>query len=165
VTEKYARKKKLVDFDVQGTLVIRAVFYWILCVLVTGLVLLGWQILVAPDGPFWSYFRLDLLWIQYRAALIASLFTLPLILIDAIHVSHRFTGPNSRLRRSMRALAAGEEVELIRFRGNDFWQKMADEFNDVAIYVEKLKRQAGVISTTRSKESHDESSFEPSAVN
>jgi hypothetical protein len=161
VTEKQARKKKLVDFDVQGTLVFRVVFYWILCVLVTGLVLLGWQIVVAPDGPFWSYFRLDLLWIQYRAALIASLFTLPLILVDAIHVSHRFTGPNSRLRRSMRALARGEEVELIRFRNNDFWQKMADEFNDVAVYVEKLKRQAG-ISNGRSS---DESEYEPSAAN
>ena len=46
------------------------------------------------------------------------------------------------MSRSLRALANGEKVDLIRFRRNDFWQEMADEFNNVAIYVEKLKNQA-----------------------
>ncbi len=142
-----ARKKKLVDWDVQGTLLIRTAFYWVLCVLMTGLVLLAWQVLSGPEGSFWSHLRLDLLWIDYRAALIASVFTLPLILIDTVLISHRFTGPNSRMRRSMRRLAAGETVDLIRFRDNDFWQGMADEFNAIAIYVESLKRQAGNGST------------------
>lgn len=139
-----ARKKKLVDWDVQGTLLLRVVFYWTLCVLVTGLVLLAWQVIVSPNGPFLSHFRFDLLWIDYRAALIASLFTLPLIIVDAIRVSHRFAGPMKRLRNSMRGLASGETVDLIRFRKGDFWHDLAEEFNDVAIYVERLKRQAGI---------------------
>jgi hypothetical protein len=142
VADKFNRKKKFIDGNVQGTLLVRAVFYWAMCILNTGLVLLCWQIIVAPPGNFLSFFRLDLLWIDYRAALIASLFTLPVILIDVLNISHRFAGPNSRLRRAMRELAAGKDVDLIRFRGGDFWQEMADEFNDVAIYVEKLKQQA-----------------------
>ena len=162
MANQIARKKKFVDWDVQGTLMMRTVFYWVLCVLVTGLVLLAWQIVVGPDGPFWSHFRLDLLWIDYRAALVASLFTLPLILIDARNISHRFTGPNKRFRRAMRELASGETVDLIRFRDNDFWQGMADEFNDLAIYVEKLKRQAGVSSTAKNE---DASHCDPTLIN
>jgi len=144
VAGKLDRKKKFTDANVQGTLLVRAVFYWAMCILNTGLVLLCWQIIVAPPGNFASFFRFDLLWIDYRAALIASLFTLPLILFDVLNISHRFAGPNSRFRQSMRDLAAGKDVDLIRFRGGDFWQEMADEFNDVAIYVEKLKRQAAL---------------------
>ncbi len=147
MAEKFARKKKFVDWNVQGTLLVRAVFYWAMCILNTGLVLLCWQIIVAPPGNFTSFFRFDLLWIDYRAALIASLFTLPIILIDVLNISHRFVGPNCRFRRAMRELAEGKEVDLIRFRGGDFWQEMAEEFNAVAIYVEKLKRQAGVVNT------------------
>jgi hypothetical protein len=145
----------MVDWDLQGSLLIRATFYWALCILNTGLVLLAWQVLTGPDGSFWHHLRLDMLWIDYRAALIASLFTLPLILIDVRNFSHRFAGPNSRFRRAMRELASGKEVDLIRFRGSDFWQEMADEFNAVAIYVEKLKRQAGVSEKPRAESTAD----------
>ena len=163
MTTLYARKKKLVDWEVQGTFLVRVVFYWALCVLVTGLVLLAWQIIVGQDGPFLSHFRFDLLWIDYRAALIASLFTLPLVLFDAVHVSHRFVGANARFRRSMRALADGETVDPIRFRKGDFWQEMADEFNNVASYVESLKRQAAEASKQPRPKAQDE--FEPATVN
>jgi hypothetical protein len=149
VTQPIARKKKLIHWDVQGTLLIRTAFYWALCILVTGLVMLAWTIYKGPNGAFISHFRFGVLWQHYGFALIASLFTLPLILIDTLHISHRFIGPNSRIRKSMRALADGETVDLIRFRKNDFLHEMADEFNDVAIYVEKLKRQVAELSEGR----------------
>ncbi|MGD9722379.1 MAG: hypothetical protein AB7O59_12820 [Pirellulales bacterium] len=160
MNQQIKRRKKFIDFDVQGTLLVRVVFYWALCILVTGLVLVAWQVLVSENGPFLSHFRLDLLWIDYRAALIASLFTLPLILFDTLHISHRFAGPNSRLRRSMRELAAGQKVEPVRLRPNDFWQGMAAEFNDLIVYVERLKRQAANNGSKSASDTHDEKEHE-----
>ena len=54
---------------------------------------------------------------------------LPMVLGRHRALSNRFTGPMLRLRRSMRALARGEHVEPIEFRGGDFWQEFAAEFN------------------------------------
>ena len=44
-------------------------------------------------------------------------------------------GPLLRVRRSMRALARGEAVEPIEFRGGDYWKEIADEFNAVRARV------------------------------
>ena len=52
---------------------------------------------------------------------IASFVLLPLVIIDIVRLSNRFTGPLLRMRRSMRALAQGEQVEPLKFRDADFW--------------------------------------------
>ncbi len=92
--------------------------------------LLCWDIITGPARLFYMHF--DDMWFFYGPAAIASFLLLPLVIVDIIRISNRFVGPLLWLRRSMRALARGEYVEPIEFRGNDFWYDFADEFNAVA---------------------------------
>ncbi len=45
-----------------------------------------------------------------------------------------------RLRRSLRALGRGEHVEPLEFRGADFWQEFAEDFNSVLRRVQTAPR-------------------------
>ena len=42
-----------------------------------------------------------------------------------------------RLRRAMRELARGEDVQPVRFRDGDFWHDFAEEFNAIAARIQK----------------------------
>jgi hypothetical protein len=64
-------------------------------------------------------------------ALFASMLLLPVALIDMARMSNRFAGPILRLRRAMKDLADGREVQPIRFRDHDYWGDFAEDFNRV----------------------------------
>lgn len=127
---KFVRKQIFVDPKVQGALVFRIIAYWTVCVVTISIMLLCWRMLTGPARMPLSHF--DDMWFQLGPALIASIILLPLVIYDIVKISHRFTGPLLRLRRSMRALAAGEQVKPIHFRQGDFWQDLAEDFNAVA---------------------------------
>ena len=133
--KKFMRKRLFVDPKVQGALVVRVVFYWMMCLLVITLMLLCWRIVTGPARMFYTHFS-DM-WFFYGPAAIASLVLLPLVIIDVVRFSNRFAGPLVRLRRAMRALAHGEAVQPIEFRDADFWQDFAREFNAVAARVQR----------------------------
>lgn len=127
--KKALRKQLFVDPKVQGALVVRVVFYWVVCLIAITLMLLCWRIVTGPARVFYTHFN-DL-WFFYGPAVIASFLLLPLVIVDVLRFSNRFTGPVLRLRRSMRALARGERTEPIEFRDSDFWPEFAEEFNAV----------------------------------
>jgi hypothetical protein len=131
---KAMRKQLFVDPKVQGALVGRAVLYWVVCIITIALMLLCWRIVTGPARPFYTHF--DDMWFFYGPAMVASCLLLPLIVVDIVRLSNRFTGPMLRLRRSMRALARGEHVDPIEFRDTDFWQDFADEFNQLLVRVQ-----------------------------
>ena len=132
MAQQYRKKRKqiFVDPKVQGALVMRVALYWCFCLGTVTIMLLCWSMLTGPARMPWTH--LDDMWFHYGPALIASLFLLPIVMIDIVKVSNRFAGPLLRLRRSMRQLAAGEAVSPIKFRDDDFWQEFAEEFNAVA---------------------------------
>jgi len=132
--KKKLRKRLFVDPKVQGALVLRTVFYWVVCLVTITLMLLCWRIVTGPARMFYTH--LDDMWFHFGPALVASTLLLPLVIFDMIRLSNRFTGPLLRLRRSMRSLARGEHVEPIEFRDGDFWQEFADEFNILAARVQ-----------------------------
>lgn len=131
---KAMRKQLFVDPKVQGALVGRVVMYWFVCLITISLMLLCWRIVTGPARPVYTHF--DDMWFFYGPAAVASLFLLPLVIVDIVRLSNRFTGPLLRLRRSMRALARGEHVTPIEFRDGDFWQDFAEEFNRVVARVQ-----------------------------
>lgn len=61
----------------------------------------------------------------------------PAFMLDTIRFSNRFVGPITRLRRHIRELTAGE-TDRVKFRDNDFWRTLADEFN---VLNDKFKNQ------------------------
>jgi HAMP domain-containing protein len=135
------RKRYYIDSQLQGALLMRTLGYWCFCVLATGMVLLLWQVATGPHRPFLSYFSLHEILQRHSAVVAASIVLLPILLLDVLMTTNRFAGPLYRLRRSMRALAAGEHVQPVEFRDGDFWHEVADEFNAVAAYVDELKRE------------------------
>ncbi len=145
------RKRFFVDPKVQGALVYRVILYWVVCLVSITLMLLSWRLITGPARMFYTH--LNEMWFFYGPAAIASCILLPLVIIDVIRFSNRFVGPLIRLRRSLRALARGQEVEPIEFRTGDFWQEFADEFNAVATQMKSLRKKQA------NSESHDEESF------
>jgi hypothetical protein len=137
--EKYSRKRLFVDRKLQGTLAVRVVLYWLMCLLTITLMLLCWRIVTGPARMFYTYF--DDMWSFYGPALVASLLLLPMVVLDLVRLSNRFAGPVLRLRRAMRELARGEHVEPIKFRDADFWQDFATDFNVVAALVERHRSE------------------------
>jgi methyl-accepting chemotaxis protein len=134
--KKALRKRLFVDPKVQGALIARVVLYWVACLITIALMLLCWDIITGPTRLFYMHF--DDMWFYYGPPAIASCLLLPLVIVDIIRLSNRFVGPLLRLRRSMRALARGENVEPIEFRGGDFWHDLADEFNAVRARIRQL---------------------------
>lgn len=129
----------LIDRDVQGALMFRVGSYWLFCLLGVSLMILCWTAVSEPPRPIGELFR-DLS-SRYAPALVASLILLPLVMIDVTRVSHRFVGPMLRLRGALRQLAAGEHVHPIKFRDNDFWLELAEDFNRVAERAESLHQE------------------------
>lgn len=142
--KKQMRKHIYVDQKLQGSLIVRVVLYWVVCLISITLMLLCWQVLSGPPRPF--RIHLNKIWFQYGPALVASTLLLPLVIIDIVRFSNRFVGPLLRLRKSMRQLAQGEQVEPIEFRDTDFWQEFADEFNAVAGRVQTQSTDTGYYS-------------------
>ena len=70
------------------------------------------------------YRHLDDMWFHFGPALVASLVLLPIVVVDIIRLSNRFSaGPMVRMRRAMQNLAKGERVPPLQFRDNDFWKR------------------------------------------
>lgn len=152
------RKRFLVDPKLQGSLLIRTFGYWCFCLITISLILLCWDAACGPSRPFFEYFRFDQLWREHGTVVVASFIMLPVLLIDVLVTSNRVAGPLYRMRRSLRAMAAGEYVEPVQFRDSDFWHEIAEEFNAVAAYVEQIKQRASAASELPK---HKEIEFEP----
>ncbi len=56
---------------------------------------------------------------------------------DAVKFAHRIVGPLYRFRKTMQAVAAGEEVALIRLREGDLLLEMKDDFNEMLRALEE----------------------------
>jgi hypothetical protein len=158
------RKRFWIDPKVQGAMLARVAAYWLFYLVAISQVLLCWQIIQSPPGPFWSHFRYDLLWQQYSPVVVASLVLLPFLLIDAVVFSNRFTGPLYRVRNAMKRLIAGETVEPVHFRKHDYRPELADEFNALSQYVENLRHQAAGHHGSSSVASHEEPHLEETAA-
>jgi len=129
------RRRLFIDFPVQGTLLVRAVLFWMVTVISQAIMVLFFSVMTSDSigdlhgQQIWWYLQLNLL---------ASALLLPAILLDLLRLSHRWVGPIFRLRASLQALNRGETVEPIAFRDGDFWQELAGEFNQTA---EELQRR------------------------
>ena len=126
----FKRKQLLVDRQVQGAFVLRAVGYWVMCLVTVVLLLTFSEMMAAPAQLLFP--ETGSAWFRIVPTVVCALCFLPVIVYDFLQLSNRLVGPLVRLRRGMRALGAGEHVNPIKFRDGDFWRDFADEFNAVA---------------------------------
>ena len=140
---KVHRKTFLVDRDVQGSLLKKAAGYWLLSLAVVGaLNLIGW-IFFAPGVDVLVQMREQLpsLFGTLLVALASSLIVLPVLLYDLAKHTNRFAGPIFRLQRSMKEIAAGNPVRPLAFRDGDYWQDLAENFNQIVTRLEAAEKQ------------------------
>src|SRR3954449_11749820 len=131
------RKKNFIDSHVQGALSRRIIFHWLVFVLVTSAVAFVVQVLSDPFRGLSSHLS-DLWWAQ-GPFLLVMVFLLPVFVMDAIKLSHRFAGPIFSLRRAIRKVAEGEAPRKLKFRQLDFWQDLAEDYNAMLLRLGALE--------------------------
>ena len=139
------RKQLLVEPKVQSALLVRCAVYWFLFAMAIIQLTLSWQIAKGPDGPFLSHFDFVKLWHDNSVVAIAGLLMLPVVLLDTAFISNRIVGPLVRVRNSIQRLAAGETVQPIEFRKNDYFRGLANDLNALAARVRLLEEQNRIL--------------------
>ncbi len=142
------RDKLFIDGDVQGTLLRRAALYSVACALYFGVILVFTESMSDPDQSIGESIKRCLDEAIYWFPGLATL--APLVAYDILRVTNRFTGPIFRLRREMRRLSDGEKSQVIVFRDDDYWNDMAELFNQIREELTELreaKKQAAAAST------------------
>lgn len=121
------RQQFLIDNEVQVDLVWQALRFWGLSIITTGLFICIGIALFGEQRS--SLAVINELFFHYGPAAVASIIVMPLVLTDIFRHSNRFAGPIYRLRTVLKKLANGERVGPIKFRDDDYWQDLADDFN------------------------------------
>jgi hypothetical protein len=134
------RKKRFIDSHVQGALTRRIIFHWLVFMLVTSAFAFVLQVLADPFRGLTSHLQ-DLWWAQ-GPFLLVMLFLLPVFVMDAIKLSHRFAGPIFSLRRAIRGVADGETPRKLKFRKGDFWQGLAEDYNSMLSKLGALEKSS-----------------------
>ena len=159
------RKKYFIDFKVQGALLFRLVLHWMVFALATfGLLFCMDFLVLAPEYSIGD--SLLRLWNRYSAMVLVSLFLLPVFAFDLLKMSSRFAGPVYRLRKAMQAVVRGDEVPSIRFRPDDYWHDLSDDFNAMLAMISQDQPKA---SDTQNQQNDppvgSETNLEPMEIN
>lgn len=123
------RKKHFIDRHVQGSLVRRMILHWMTFLSVAFFVSFVLQVLSNPFRPMGEH--LQNLWWTHGPFLLVVAFLLPAYVVDTIKLSHRFAGPIFSLRRALTEVASGAKARRLKFRANDYWKDLADQYNAV----------------------------------
>ena len=136
----FKRKQNFVDKGVQGGLIRRIFFHWLVFFFVTALAVLSINTLLGdPSLSFSERLSNELSEFVYLGIVFIAIF--PAFMLDTIRFSNRFVGPIVRLRRHLCELGQNGETHDIKFRGNDFWQNVAGEFNVINEVFRKQKEE------------------------
>jgi nitrogen fixation/metabolism regulation signal transduction histidine kinase len=68
-------------------------------------------------------------------AVVTVVFLGLLLIYDAVKLTHRIVGPLYRFRMTVKAIAAGEEVDLVRLRKGDYLTELQDDFNEMIQFL------------------------------
>jgi hypothetical protein len=124
MTSRNKRWRLFADFQIQGLLCARIVGYWIACQL--AMIVTMYAILSMTEG---SAPESRAIWRLVLPGWIVSSLLLPIMLFDMVAFSNRFAGPIFNFRRRFKQLVANEPTPAIRFRPNDFFLDLSDNFN------------------------------------
>lgn len=122
----FNRKRVMIDPRLQGAHCLRLFFYWVVWVCISIVLLVGKQMVDASVTP--ADMAVDL-WPKFVAPLCASIFFLPLVLLDGLIFSNRFAGPFYRFQKELTKINEGNEPRPIHLRPEDYGHKVADEIN------------------------------------
>jgi hypothetical protein len=143
IMSRAKRKQNYVDSHVQGALLRRICIHWVIFFGVAAVSIIMLQSLLGdPSQTLAQRIQVEVGEFMLIGIVMLSLF--PAFLLDTIRFSNRFVGPITRLRRFLRDLKNGK-TEKCAFRGSDFWNEMATEFNDIAAMVENQRTEIAAL--------------------
>jgi len=125
---------RVVDWEIQGTLLLRAVLHWSFLLAASFVVLCVWEILTG-EPHLTLIDHVGVIWARYSACFIILLVLQPVVVHDTLKLSSRLAGPLFRLRRAMQDAVEGKPLRPINFRKGDFCQDLAKNFNSL---IERL---------------------------
>jgi len=131
------RRRYFVDPQVQGALLRQAVYYWFWASATFALIIFVYRVFPALlSGTGQESGRI---WYHLSPYMVASAVLFPIVILNAIRFSNRFTGPMVRVRRTLKQLARGETTSMRSFREDDFWSDTADDINEIAALLRKVR--------------------------
>jgi hypothetical protein len=102
-------------------------YHWFVFLIVSTVLSIA---LYALTDPFQSMGALFTRFIQNNICFVAVMVCMtPIFLLDTVKLSNRFVGPIFRLHRAMRDWNQGRGAETLKFRPDDYWSGLAEEFN------------------------------------
>lgn len=144
-TQPERRKRGSLKLPVQRAVAVRLVVHWGATAVVAVALTVLFQFFADPmaeqGGPLE---RLRGVFPMALALAVAA----PMASLDLARFAHRFAGPVLRLTRSLRDLAAGRPVPPVKFRKDDFWHDLAEEFNAVSAEVARLRARVAELEAT-----------------
>ncbi|MEM6777529.1 MAG: hypothetical protein AAF670_07710 [Planctomycetota bacterium] len=133
------RIRLLIDRDVQMSLIIRGLLYTLACLIYFVVIELFSVLAAHPGATTGELIRFTLIDAIYW---VPGLLVLgPLMVHDMLRHSNRLAGPIFSLRREIRRLVANDAPSDLKFRGDDHWQTMANDFNQLRQIVQDLRSE------------------------
>ncbi len=144
---RFRRRKLWVDGRIQGAIVVRLLTYYLACGITATCMLVAWRVAVhGTQGGLQQH--LTSLWSQLGPGALSLVLLLPMVLFDSVRLSHRFTGPMVRIRKTLQEAAAGDKVRQLKLRETDHWQDLANDVN-------KLLERYGALKQSTADEDKD----------
>jgi len=124
------RARSFVDPEVQGGLLKKVAFHWLILFIVNSLALIVWVRMFEQPEATWAESFGDTAR-RFLPFFVVSALLIPAFVWDTLKITNRFAGPIFRLRVALGTVARGQTVEPLCFRNSDFWQEIAEDFNKI----------------------------------
>lgn len=153
------RKRVYIDPQVQRALSLRLVIRWTLFIAIAMFVAICIQFLENPMLSLTEHAK-QAWWIHGPFFLIL-IALIPVFVRNSIKLSNRFAGPIYRMRKTIRIIAEGKPAPRLKFRDDDYWQELAEEFNTM---VQRLSQGTDIPKAPQQEAANQENALKPTAV-
>ncbi|MDA7979054.1 MAG: hypothetical protein MPJ50_09840 [Pirellulales bacterium] len=139
--QRFRRQNLWGDVGIQRTIILRLLTYYLACGITATCLLVAWRVAV-HGSQMGLQGHLAVLWSQLGPGALSLVLLSPIVVFDAIRLSHRFTGQITRIRKTMQAAVEGKRVDPVKLRETDHWQDLADDLNRLLARFDALRSGA-----------------------
>ena len=132
------RKKKFVDRKIQGRLLLGIAAHWLLYFMLIMSAIPMWHVLTVSGFSQPLTKILADSWGSMTPVFLFLAAVLPIFIWETVQIQQPIRGPHLSTTQHDPKHNAGEEVRPIRFREDDFWHDLADDFNTM---MKRLKQR------------------------
>ncbi len=132
------RFRLFTDWDIQGKILVRVGVAWMACQFIMVATILGFLALEGTDAS--QVTATSSHWRFLVPAIVASSVVFPIVMLDMLVFTNKFTGPLRRFRSQLQSLAEGKPVSALHFRPGDLVTDLSVNFNEIQTALDNAKR-------------------------